>query len=247
MARCGFGRGGIGELMTYDYYEGYGIWRKDWTVTYTIENYARLVLELTLPEYAAARTVYYASIREQVEGYLTSSDAITRHKSDMNEAIAIAYIAVAGIAWHDGGGDITDAVTVAALLKAMIDKEQGYTDGLFERLRLLRAQLQQGETSQQQMTAIHEGQARAEDYSKSLDYWYVLVKLMGMGERELMFGGPSGVESCDECTMLLNTWHKASWYVAHGYVPPRGENLSCHPGGLCEHTLTDRQGRLVSI
>ncbi len=231
--------------MNFEYHEGYGRRVKDWGFSVAVEAFN--ILELTLPEYAAVRTVYYQSVRDQVEGYLTSNDAVTKHKSDMNEAILIAYTAVAGIAWHDGGGDIHDAVTVSALLTAVVNKEQGYTDGLFERLKMLRSQLQQGDTAQQQMTAIHEGQARAEGYAQSLDYWYALVKLMGMGEKELMFGGPSGNESCHECEMLLNTWHPASWYVANGYVPPRGENLSCHEGGKCEHTLSDRQGRLVSI
>ena len=80
--------------------------KADLNFTLSEESYHRLILELTLPEYAAVRTVYHQSVRDQVEGYLTSGNAITKHKSDMNEAILVAYTAVAGIAWHDGGGDI---------------------------------------------------------------------------------------------------------------------------------------------
>jgi len=208
---------------------------------------ARVILELTLAEYAAARTVYHSSIREQVEEYLTGGDAVTKHRSDMNAAIGTAYTVTAGIAWKDGGGDIFEAAAIAALLTAAIDREQGYTDGLFERLKLLRAELQEGETSQRQFTAMQEGRARADGYARSLDYFYALVKLMALKNEQLMFGGLPGAESCPECEMLQGTWHKASWYVSHGYVPPRGENLTCAEGGQCQHVLMDRQGRLVTI
>lgn len=210
---------------------------------------ARAILELTLAEYAAVRTIYYRAVYDAVDEYLTSDQPITKYKSDMRDAIATAYRVTAGIAWKDGNGDFIIGVAgVAALMETRITQEQSYAASLFERLKLLRAEMQkESRASDIQFTALREAQQRADGYAKSLDYWYALVKLMALGDEPLQFTGASGQESCPECQTLLGTWHKASWYVARGYVPPRGENLTCAPGGLCEHILINRKGELVTI
>ena len=207
---------------------------------------ARAVLELTLGEYAVVRTAYHSAMYDSVDGYLTGSEPITQSKKDMLSAITIAYGATATIAWKDGNGDMTQAAAIGVLLQSTIDEQQGFASQLFERLKLLRPQLDKAGMDAHQ-TIIREANQRADGYASTLDYFYALVKLMALGEQELMFGGTSGVESCPECEMLMNTWHPASYYVANGYVPPKGENLTCAPGGLCEHVLMDKQGRLVTI
>ena len=208
------------------------------------EAEARTIIELTLAEYAAVRMAYYNNVYDAVDGYLSASESITQYKKDFHATIANSYTLTAGISWKDGNGDFIIGVAgVAALLATRIEQEQGHVSALFERLKLLRADLgQDGE-----FVVIREARARAEGYARSLDYWYALVKLMALNDTPLMFGGLSGNESCPECEMLMGTWHKASWYVSHGYVPPKGENLTCAPGGLCEHVLIAKNGMLVTL
>lgn len=208
---------------------------------------ARAILELTLAEYAAVRTAYHNAVYNAVQDYLTSDNHITAYKADFQEAIGIAYDVTAGIAWKDGNGSMSEAAAIVALLAAWIEKEQGHAADLFERLRVLRTSFRDEATAESQMIAIREADARAAGYSRSLDYFYALIKLTALKDEELQFGGMSGNESCPECTKLYGTWHKASWYIARGYVPPRGENLSCAEGGHCEHVLTNRKGELVTI
>jgi len=234
--------------MKFIYDENHGKWVKDWKFTVNIDlAEARAILELTLAEYAAVRSNYYHAIYDAVDGYLVSKSASAKYQKDMENAITRDYELTATIGWADGGGKITGAVVIAGLMKNRIDAEIGFAGALFERLKILRSQLAQDTPSDAGLIVVREGNARAEGYAKSLDYFYAVIKLMALGDESLMFGGFSGQESCPECEKLMNTWHPASWYVANGYVPPRGENLTCRDGGHCEHVLMNKQGMLVTI
>lgn len=54
----------------------------------------------------------------------------------------------------------------------------------------------------------------------------------------VIFGGPSGKESCPECTSLMGERHRRSWFAERGLVPGIPGNLNFTCGGwACEHSL----------
>jgi len=207
---------------------------------------ARAILELTLAQFSVTYAAFHAAVYDAVDGYLSHTDISGRTK--MKTAIAFAAGATATIAWQDGGQDLPFDAETNVLLAGWITSQQSYAGQLFDRLVLLRRELDDNKTADVALIAIKEARARADGYSSSLKYLYALIKVMALGNEKLLFGGLPGHESCPECTMLMDTVHTARYYVAHGYVPPHGEGLSCADGGQCEHVLISvKTGQLVTI
>lgn len=207
---------------------------------------AKAILELTLAQFSVTYAAFHAAVYDAVDGYLSHVDVSGRTK--MKTAIAFAAGATAAIAWQDGGQDLPFDAETDVLLAGWITAQQGHAGALFDRLALLRKELTQNKTADAALIAIREARARADGYSSSLKYLYAIVKVMALGNEKLLFGGLPGHESCPECTMLMDTVHTARYYVAHGYVPPNGDGLSCADGGQCEHILISvKTGQLVTI
>lgn len=201
------------------------------------EARARIVLDLTLGEYSAIRSDYWAKLYDAVYEYLTTSKNITALNNTTRNAIGYAYPATGDLAWTDGGGTPPLDADANSFVASRQSAELGYIDSTAERLRLLK---KGGE-----FDAIHEAFKTADGYASTLDALYANVKVMAAGSKMLTFVGDDGIHTCSDCARYKGKRHKASWWVSHNAVPPN-RDFECG-GYRCNHILVDDDGNLFTI
>jgi hypothetical protein len=191
-------------------------------------------------DYTSARATYWAEIYDSVHDYLESSDRATSYKSDFKQAVVEAFTGASEAAWQDAGNDLPLDDEALSYVTDQMNGEMGNVDSLFASLVLLR--------KEDDTDAIAEAFARADGYCNTLDGFYNSVRVMAMGNQMLTFTKVRETkESCDDCLALRGQRHRASWFVANGYVPPSGDGLACGAGGNCGDELQDDQGNTVTI
>lgn len=190
-------------------------------------------------DYTQIRAAFHDATYTVVRDYLNSSDRATSYKSAMNRNVVEAYGPAAEQGYIDGGGDLPLDDDANDWITAAQSAELGYVDSLFVSLKQLR---DSGE-----FDAENEATARADGYASSLDGVYNTAAVYGAGNKMLTFQGDDGEHSCRSCTKLYGQRHKASWWIAHDYVPPTGSGLDCSAGGKCMHELVTDDGEVVTI
>ena len=196
-----------------------------------------ILVELSLADYSAIRSDYWANVYDAVEQYLTQDVSITALKNPMNRNVNSAYPAAGEMAWLDGGSELPLDEESSAYIEAAKSAELGYIEQLANNLRMLK---KAGE-----FDAITEAFKHAEAYSRSLDRLYNSVKVLAAGSKMLIFVGEDGQESCSDCMGYKNKRHKASWWVSHNAVPPNRE-FECG-GWRCQHVLVDDNGNVFTL
>ncbi len=189
-------------------------------------------------DYAQVRDQYYEATYGIVRDYLLSSDRSTSYKSAMKRNVVEAFGPTGEQGYRDGGGEPPLEEDVIDWLTAEQAAELSNVDSLFVSLKVLR---DGGEVD-----AEAEATARAEGYASTLDGIYNKAVLFGAGNKMLTFVGDDGEHSCAVCQSLKGQRHKASWWIAHDYVPPTGSGLDCAPGGKCLHVLEDDEGNQMT-
>jgi hypothetical protein len=190
-------------------------------------------------DYETIRAEYYDVVYSTVLEYLESSDRSTAYKAQMNRNVVDAFTPTVEIGYEDGGSELPLDDDVNDWLNAAQTSELVNVSSLFVSLKLLR---DAGETD-----AEAEAADRAEGYTATLDGIYNKAVLFGAGNKMLTFEGDDGEHSCDSCINLKGQRHKASWWIAHDYVPPTGSGLDCAAGGRCLHFLEDDEGNQVTV
>lgn len=191
-------------------------------------------------EYNPVRQELWASVYDAVWGFMNSKSQTGTYASPVATAIAKAYISTSDIAYLDGGGSLPLDEDTLALAKSYMNAQLGYVDSLFETLKQLR---KEGD-----FDAISIAFQKANQWSDSLDGFYNIIKLKGAGNKMLTFTKMRNTkESCDDCKKLRGQRHRASWWISHEYVPPKGANLACSAGGHCGDALVDDSGNEFTI
>jgi len=186
-------------------------------------------------DYYPVRQEFWGAVYDAVYGYLTSTQYRPTQVMPMTTALAKAYIDTADIAYVDGGGTLPMDEDTLSLAKSYMNAQLGYVDGLFETLKGLR---KDGD-----FDAISVAFQKANQWSDSLDGFYNMIKLKGAGNKMLTFTQMRNTkESCDDCKKLRGQRHRASWWISHEFVPPKGANLACSAGGHCGDALVDDNG-----
>ncbi|HEU4340993.1 MAG TPA: hypothetical protein VFU31_05430 [Candidatus Binatia bacterium] len=183
-------------------------------------------------DYASIRDTLWNAIFDAVEGFLTSGQQVGTPVSAMTTALSQAYIEAADTAYEDGGGTLPLDDDTAAWARAELDAQFGYVDSLFQTLKALR---KEGD-----FDATVEAGRRADGYAQSLDMLYGGAKMRAAGNTMLTFDGDDGKESCADCQRYKGQRHRASWWVAHGAIPP-SRDFECK-GYNCFHRLYDDDG-----
>src|SRR3990167_8612567 len=190
-------------------------------------------------DYTSIRAEMSGEIHDAIYDYLTGSGYITIYKALMATAISKAYVETADVAYEEGGGTLPLDDETAAWARAELDAQLSFVDQLFENLRELR----KGDVN-----ATAEALGRANGYASSLDGFYNEAVLRGSKNKMLTFTQISDTkESCPDCVRLRGHRHRASWWVEHDFVPPKGGGLACAPGGNCGDGLVDDDGNVVTL
>jgi hypothetical protein len=189
--------------------------------------------------YEAMRLAYQDAIYTAVSDYLSSNDRITSYKSAMAQKVAEVFILAAEFGYIEGGGELPFDDNASDWIAAEQASELANVDSLFVSLKMLR--------DGGGFDANAEGEARAAGYADTLDGIYNKAVLFGMKNKMLTFDGDDGEESCATCQMLKGQRHRASWWIAYDYVPPKGAGLDCAAGGHCQHYLVDDDGNAVTL
>jgi len=188
-------------------------------------------------DYATIRTQMYEAVYGAVSDFLNSNAQTGTYSRLMSAAVSQAYINAADTAYVDGGAELPLDMDTASWARAELNAQFGFIDSLFQTLKALR---KEGD-----FDADAEGTARAEGYAQSLDMLYSGVKMRAAGNVMLTFAGEDGAESCKDCQRYKGQRHRASWWVAHGAIPP-SRDFECK-GYNCFHRLVDDDGNEFTI
>jgi hypothetical protein len=189
--------------------------------------------------YDDIRAKYWGDVADAVAGYLESTKPSTSFKSSMKRAIVTAFTDAVNAGYQDGGGSMPLDDETNSWLTSEQNKELANCDSLFDRLALMR--------KEDDVDPVTVAYRTAEGYANTLDGLYNSAVLYGMKNKMLTFTGEDGEESCKTCTKLKGQRHRASWWIAHDYVPPSGDGLDCSAGGWCQHYLETDDGEQVTI
>jgi len=204
---------------------------------------AKRILQLTLAEYSAIRSVYYSEIYAAITGYLQSDDGIRSYKSRFKTAMRQAFSQAAETGWLDGGGELPLSDKANNYALSMVSAELGHIDILFENLKDLRKEEQDTISDYASAAATQ----HAEGYCQTLDGLYSEIKVMAAGKSMLTLVGVDGRISCTTCRSLKGQRHQAAWWVRRGLVPrPGNANYEC---GCyrCQHVLVNDGGFLFTL
>jgi len=190
--------------------------------------------------YQPIRSNFWASVYDAVYNFLDSRQQSRTASRDLRLELGKAYTETMDIAYQDGGGSLPVDADTLALGNAFISQQYAYVDSLFETLKIMR---KDGD-----FDAISEAFKKANSWSDTLDGFYNLIRLSAMGNRMLTFVRVKDTkESCDDCKRLRGKRHRASWWISHDFVPPKGAGLACSAGGHCGDMLVDDTGKEVTI
>jgi hypothetical protein len=178
--------------------------------------------------YQGIRDEYFIVVYDAVQEYLESSRPVTAFSNRMREAMSGAFYDAAYLGYEEASGDAQPDADTLAWLNGRIAEERGNIVDLFARLK-----------QEADPDSIHEAQARADGYSRTLDGIYNEAKMRGSKNKTLEFVGDDGEESCPECSSLKGKRHKISWILANGMIPrPGNDNFTCK-GYRCQHFWID--------
>jgi hypothetical protein len=182
--------------------------------------------------------VYHDTITESLITYLEGGSPAgprNRFKKGMVEAFGSAFDA----GWQDGGGDMPPDGDALDWLNARVEQELGYIDQLFVQAKALR--------NQEGADFFQWASDRADGYTGTVSSIYNAGRMLAMGNQLLTWHLGQTEQHCETCQSLDGTKHRASWYIAHDYIPRKpGAAMDCK-GYNCDCSLTDRKGETISV
>lgn len=191
-------------------------------------------------DYDSIRDQLYDAIYNAVSEFLTSNQQAGTAARAMSTALSQAYIDTADTAYVDGGSELPLDDDTAAWARAELEAQFGFVDALFETLKALR--------KEDQFDAEARATLHAENYCNALDGFYNSILLRAAPNKMLTFTQVRDTnDSCDSCVQLRGQRHRASWWIAHDFVPPTGGGLDCSGGGKCGDALVDDDGNEWTI
>ena len=189
--------------------------------------------------YSGVRDKYYGDVFASVYDFLDTGKRMTSFKNDMRRGMADAFVSAGDIAWSDGGADLPLDEDALAWLATQQQAEFGFIDVLFGNLKELR------KTEDVDKTAT--ATARAEGYCQKLDYVYTAIKMMAKKNQMLTWRLGNTERHCSTCSQLDGKSHRASWYIAHDYIPRKpGASMDCG-GWNCDCSLLTKSGEVFTI
>lgn len=184
------------------------------------------------------RSRYNSVIVEILTGFFEGGNT-TASKNRFNRAANDEFGSAFGLGWVDGGQELPPDEDATDWLNARIQQELGNIATLFEQAKELR--------KEPDFDFFAWVTARADGYTASLDGVYNAARMFG--QKGLLTWNLGATEKhCDTCLKLSKGKpHKAAWYISRNYIPRQpGASMDC--GGYhCDCSLTDSEGKEVTI
>jgi hypothetical protein len=190
----------------------------------------------------SARQEYRSELALVMLEYTESDRPVTAFRNQFRRATNDAFNVVMEAGWADGKGEGTIPDDLQTWVNGEIDKQIGFIDGVFDELKELRKEGDQGDIT-------NFVGARADSYAGTLDGIYAYAKMKGakdgMGQWRV---GPTK-ESCSTCPMLEGKGpQKLSWFLENNYIPQQNGSGTLECGGWnCLCTIEDPETGKVLV
>ncbi len=162
-------------------------------------------------------------------------------QSSRNQFRRAAVEALGGafdVGYADGGGSIPADPDALEWLNARVEQEFGHIGTMYQQAKQIK------KDGGDWFAWVTE---RADGYTRTAQSVYNAGRMWAMGNKVLTWHLGATEEHCDTCAELNGTNHRASWYIAHDYIPRKpGASMEC--GGYnCDCSLTDKKGETVTV
>lgn len=209
------------------------------TVTAYLNQDVRAALKAA-DDMAIINSVYHDAITRALVDYFAGGGSVTAPRNSFKRATVVAFTDAFFLGYMDGGGDVeTSDDEINAWLDTRINQEFGYIDSVFQQAKQLRKE--EGEDYFAWITA------RADAYTATLAGVYNSGMLFAKKNQMLVWRLGQTEKHCKTCASLNGKRHRASWYIAHDYIPRKpGAAMEC--GGYnCDCRLEDADGKEITL
>jgi hypothetical protein len=161
-------------------------------------------------------------------------------RNSFKRATTIAFGDAMDLGTTDGGGELPFTGEALDWFNARLEQEFANIESLFVQAKELR--------KEPDTDTFAWSTARADAYTQTVISVYNAARMFQKGNQLLKWNLGKTEKHCDTCLRLARgTTHRASWYIAHNYIPRQpGANLDC--GGYhCDCQLTDPADNEVTI
>ena len=203
------------------------------------------VFKAEASDLAAINAEYHDGISEALLEYLEGGGSVAAPKNMFKRATLTAFGDAFDLGWIDGGGELPIEGAALEWIEARIQQEFGFIEMVFQQAKELRGS--------EDFDPLAWASERADGYVRTVGDIYSHAKLMAAGNKMLTFAGKDGKPDniCQStngtCVKLKGKRHKASWWIAHGLVPYRGNpNYDCG-AWECSHGLYDDEGNRFAL
>lgn len=181
---------------------------------------------------------YHDQITEILTGYFESGGAVTSAKNQIKRAMVESFGGAFDGGWVDGGQDLPADEEALAWFNERVNAEMGFIDMLLENAKELRK-----EEEPDYFTWIT---SRADAFTNSVSSVYNTA-VMFAKKNQMLTWQYGDADHCATCESLNGQRHRASWYIAHDYIPGRpGAAMDCG-GYRCKCSLVDPEGNQITI
>jgi hypothetical protein len=188
---------------------------------------------------SGVNAAYHDAITEALTAYFEEGGSVAGPKNAIKQAVTEAFGAAFDTGWVDGGGELPADEDALDWFNARVEQEYGFIDVLLEQAKQLRK-----EEEPDWFTWLT---SRADSFTATVGSIYNAAVLFAKKNQMLEWSLGNTEKHCATCSKLDGGRHRASWYIAHDYIPRKpGANLDC--GGFnCDCSLVDDQGNELTI
>jgi len=188
---------------------------------------------------SSINAVYHDAITQSLTTFFEGG-SVAGPRNVFKRATTIAFGDAFDLGTIDGGGELPFTGEALDWFNARLEQEFANIESLFVQAKELR--------KEPDSNFFEWVTARADGYTSTVLSVYNAARMFQKGNQLLKWNLGKTETHCDTCLMLAKgKSHRASWYIAHNYIPRQpGASMDC--GGYnCDCQLTDMADNEVTI
>lgn len=181
---------------------------------------------------------YHDRITAALLTYLEGG-SVTGPRNAFRQAAVEALGDAFDLGFSDAGGALPLEGDALEWLNARIEQELAHIGTIFEQAKQLR--------KDEDADILPWVNARADGYTRTVMALYNAGGMYAKKNQMLVWRLGATEKHCRDCLKLNGKAHRASWYLAHNYIPRQpGSSTECF-GIHCDCRLEDKDGKEVTI